>query len=144
MAENVRADTFACQACTLAQALKQHLNTMDRERLTTLREKDVLLVRIPYLLKLFGILPPTVHVIEQNTQSIAPECHTALFPPFAKDDQRSLTTIKVRQAHVAQFSDADPGIPQHPENRAVTRRVAICNEPLLLRGSAGGEQGLKL
>ena len=107
MAENVRADTFACQACTLAQALKQHLNTMDRQRLTTLREKDVLLVRIPYLLKLVGILPPTVQVIEQSTQSIAPERHTALFPPFAKDDQRSLTTnVIFRRLSQAKFKDS--------------------------------------
>ncbi len=102
------------------------------------------LVRVTYRPQFFSILTPAIQVVEQCAHSIAPKRHAALLSPFAKDNQRPLAPIEIRQPQVAQFPNTNAGVPQHPQDGAVASRVAVCDEALLLRSSTRGKQFLKL
>ncbi len=79
MAEDMGTDTPISQPGPLAQALEQHLYTVEGKRLPGFCQEYMVISYHFRLVEFFRALAPAIQIIEQRPQRISTQCDTALF-----------------------------------------------------------------
>ncbi len=81
--------------------------------------------------------PVPVQVVQHIAQAVIAQRDPSLFRPLSFHRDHRVLAVKLTQAQIAQLGDADAGVDQQPENRAIADRGAFGDRSRFVWGRAG-------